>query len=129
MCRRRAESRLLAPRGIDVPMHAHAMKGRMKSRLVWAFVPALVTAVSLLLPVCPALSGQDFEWIRQFRAEVCNSISVDPEAVYLAGSTDGALPDQTSAGEWDGFVRRYDRSGMEVWTRQFGTNASDAACA
>jgi hypothetical protein len=110
-------------------MDAHAMEARMKSRLVWTLVQGLVTAVSLVLPVCPALLGQDFEWVRQFRAEVCNSISVDPEAVYLAGSTDGVLPDQTSAGELDAFVRRYDRSGMEVWTRQFGTNASDAACA
>jgi hypothetical protein len=101
----------------------------MKSRLVWTLVQGAGHRRIIGPPVCPALLGQDFEWVRQFRAEVCNSISVDPEAVYLAGSTDGVLPDQTSAGELDAFVRRYDRSGMEVWTRQFGTNASDAACA
>src|SRR5207244_5456486 len=43
--------------------------------------------------------------------------------VYVAGQTDGTLPGQTGAGTWDAFVRKYDASGTELWTRQFGTSS------
>jgi len=33
--------------------------------------------------------------------------------VYLAGSTDGALPLQTSAGGRDAYVRKFDSAGNE----------------
>jgi hypothetical protein len=38
----------------------------------------------------------------------------------VAGVTCGAFPGQTSAGSCDAFVRKYDPSGNELWTRQFG---------
>lgn len=71
-------------------------------------------------------------WTRQFgtsshdRAE---AISVDASGVYVAGGTHGTLPGQTSLGPGDAFVRKYDASGTEVWTRQFGTALSESAYA
>ncbi|MCH8979561.1 MAG: SBBP repeat-containing protein, partial [Armatimonadetes bacterium] len=44
-----------------------------------------------------------------------------------AGGTSGTLPGQTSAGNFDAFVRKYDADGNEVWTRQFGGSGSDRA--
>ncbi len=47
--------------------------------------------------------------------------------LYVTGYTHGTLPDQTSAGGRDVFVRKYDLDGTEVWTHQFGTSGSDGA--
>ncbi len=52
-------------------------------------------------------------------------IAVDATGVYVSGYTWGALPGQSNAGDADAFVRKYDLSGTTVWTRQFGTPASD----
>ena len=54
-------------------------------------------------------------------------ISLDSTGIYLAGSTADTLPGQTSAGNADAFVRKYDPAGNEVWTRQFGTSSFDQA--
>lgn len=41
--------------------------------------------------------------------------------LYVAGVTDGALPNQASSGGvYDGFLRKYDGDGAEVWT--WGSN-------
>lgn len=53
------------------------------------------------------------------------AIAVNASGVYVAGATQGILPGQTGAGDSDGFLRKYDLNGAEVWTRQFGTPASD----
>jgi hypothetical protein len=70
-------------------------------------------------------------WTRQFGSsndDVARAVVVDAMGqVFVAGSTEGALPGQSAAGLRDGFVRKYDASGTEVWTRQFGTNADDMA--
>ncbi|MBI4332276.1 MAG: SBBP repeat-containing protein [Chloroflexi bacterium] len=47
--------------------------------------------------------------------------------VYITGSTDGAFSGQTASGKLDAFVRKYDGSGNEQWTRQFGTSKDDFA--
>jgi uncharacterized protein (TIGR03437 family) len=47
--------------------------------------------------------------------------------VYVVGTTYGTLPGQTNAGGEDAFVRKYDWSGNELWTRQFGTSRVDFA--
>jgi len=48
--------------------------------------------------------------------------------VYVVGTIDkGALPGQTSLGEVDAYVRKYDVHGNEIWTRQFGTQSQDHA--
>jgi len=47
--------------------------------------------------------------------------------VYIAGDTRGTMPDNTSVGLQDAFVRKYDRAGNEIWTTQFGTPLNDFA--
>src|SRR4030095_14562950 len=67
-------------------------------------------------------------WTRQFgspSSDVAIGVSVDASGVYLTGYTFGALPEQTSAGSADAFVRKYTTNGNEVWTRQFGTASFD----
>jgi len=74
--------------------------------------------------------GQNIEWTRQFGTadnDVAYEISVDASGVYVAGRTSGALPGQTSSGNGDAFIRKYDANGNEVWTRQFGTAGGDLA--
>jgi hypothetical protein len=69
-------------------------------------------------------------WTRQFGSsnfDLAMGIAVDASGVYVAGETRGALPGQTSSGSGDAFVRKYDASGNEVWTRQFGTSSFDLA--
>jgi hypothetical protein len=69
-------------------------------------------------------------WTRQFGTSADDSaqaISVDATGVYMAGTTTGTFPGQTSAGSLDVFVRKYDFAGTAVWTRQFGTSAGDYA--
>jgi hypothetical protein len=67
-------------------------------------------------------------WTRQFGTSFEDrpyGISVDSTGVYVAGYTYGTFPGQTSAGFVDGFVRKYDANGTELWTRQFGTSSED----
>jgi fibronectin type 3 domain-containing protein len=64
-----------------------------------------------------------FKWLN-FRSF---DIAVDTSGVYVAGNTSGSLPDQTSSGHSDAYVRKYDLDGDEVWTRQFGTSGHDMA--
>jgi pimeloyl-ACP methyl ester carboxylesterase len=70
-------------------------------------------------------------WIRQFGPGIednARGVSVEPNGnVLVAGYTDGALPGQSSAGEHDAFVRKYDTAGNELWTRQFGSGGADFA--
>jgi hypothetical protein len=45
--------------------------------------------------------------------------------LFLAATTDEAIPGLTSAGGKDIFVRKYDLNGTEIWTTQFGTAGDD----
>jgi hypothetical protein len=75
-------------------------------------------------------SGNE-QWSRQFGtggADKAYSLSVGRAGeVYVAGQTNGALPNQENAGGRDAFVRKYDAAGVERWTLQFGSAADDAA--
>ena len=70
-------------------------------------------------------------WTRQFGTaftDRAHSVSVDTAGnSYVTGYTSGAMPGQTSSGGGDAFIRKYDVSGNEVWTRQFGTVQTDVA--
>ena len=70
-------------------------------------------------------------WVRQFGSEegvFATAITPDDNGnVYVVGDTTGALPEQTSQGNADAFIRKYDTEGTEVWTRQFGTSENDYA--
>lgn len=70
-------------------------------------------------------------WTRQFGSKTPGienygrdhvlGLSLTDDAVYLVGASEGPLPGQTWQGDWDAFVRKYDKNGVEQWTRQFGT--------
>lgn len=67
-------------------------------------------------------------WTRQFGTESFEqalAVHGDGFGVYVVGFTYGALPDQSSSGQQDVFVRKYDSSGNELWTRQFGNDGVD----
>jgi len=70
-------------------------------------------------------------WTRQFGAwdrDIAWELALDPAGfAYVVGETEGSLPGQHSAGGLDAFVRKYDPSGTEVWTRQFGGGGADVA--
>jgi hypothetical protein len=88
-----------------------------------------ILAVALLFP--PPASGQGITWTDQFgsiQSDDGEAVAIDAAGdVYIVGQTVGVLPGQTSAGTIDAFVRRYDASGAEVWTRQFGSWERDYA--
>jgi hypothetical protein len=68
-------------------------------------------------------------WNRQFGTGTnwINGVFSDGvNGIYVAGYTSNDL-DGVNAGALDAFVRKYDASGNVIWTRQFGTTASDAA--
>ena len=70
-------------------------------------------------------------WTKQFGTgtdDLAAGVTVDAQGnSYVAGSTDGTLPGQSSPGGADAFVRAYDSAGTELWTRQFGGRDLDAA--
>src|SRR5207248_791722 len=70
-------------------------------------------------------------WTRQFgspeRDEPKGLALDDAGNVYIVGRTFGSLPGQTSAGGFDAFVRKYNRAGDELWTRQFGGGGGESA--
>ncbi len=67
-------------------------------------------------------------WERQFGTtndEVADGITVDNLGnPIVAGHTAGSLIGP-SKGAWDAYIRKYDASGAEIWTRQFGTAKND----
>jgi hypothetical protein len=69
-------------------------------------------------------------WTRQFGSNASDKgwgVSVDASgSAYVAVSTEGAFPGQSSAGNLDAVVLKYDSSGAPQWTRQFGTSAPDS---
>ncbi len=67
-------------------------------------------------------------WVSEFGTtgtDGIRGIAAGPSAIYVSGSTDGTFPEQLPQGGIDGFVRRLDHHGNEVWTRQFGSPGTD----
>jgi len=67
-------------------------------------------------------------WDEQFGSTAdddASALALIGKGLYVAGSTTGAIPEGTALGESDGFLRKYQVRGTEVWTRQFGTNDFD----
>ena len=81
--------------------------------------------------------GQAITWIRQFGSasqfvsapdDQASGVAVDASGLYVAGIYGGTLPGQTSAGDFDAFVRKYNATtGNEIWTSQFGSPSRDDA--
>ena len=67
-------------------------------------------------------------WVSEFGTtgtDGIRGVTAGPSAIYVSGSTDGTFPEQVTQGGIDGFVRRLDHRGNEVWTRQFGSQGTD----
>lgn len=68
-------------------------------------------------------------WTRQFGgggAESAAAVRLDHAGnAYVVGGTRGTLPGQTSVGDWDAFLVKFDPAGNTVWSRQFGTVDED----
>jgi hypothetical protein len=67
------------------------------------------------------------QWTRQF-GTAADDLALDiaaADGLYVLGLTAGTFPGQVSAGASDLFLRRADGSGAEVWTRQFGSSATN----
>ncbi|MGH9779841.1 MAG: PKD domain-containing protein [Candidatus Acidiferrales bacterium] len=67
-------------------------------------------------------------WTRQFGTggdDIGFSVSADASGVYVAGLAGGEFPGQIGLGSFDGFVRKCDADGNELWTRQVGTTGLD----
>jgi hypothetical protein len=89
---------------------------------------ALTVVVVGLVPG-PGASAVTPGWTRQFgttNVDEAVAVTIDRSGnTYVAGWTQGVLPGQTSAGNLDAFVRKYDPAGTELWTRQFGSSDRD----
>jgi hypothetical protein len=69
-------------------------------------------------------------WTRQFggAGEGAWGVALDAAGnAHVVGTTRAALPQQSPAGSFDAFVRKYDAAGNEVWTRQFGSEGGEGA--
>src|SRR5215813_1457159 len=73
-------------------------------------------------------AGGNEQWTRQFGTASGTfgyGAAVNATSLYIVGETYDALPEQTSSGDTDAFVRKYDANGKELWTRQFGSSDLD----
>ncbi len=81
--------------------------------------------------VCKYDPSGNMSWVRQFGSsgmDIAYGSTVDPGGnCYVAGYVAGLLPGQTNLGGGDAFIRKYNATGNEIWTRQFGSTNSDAA--
>jgi uncharacterized protein (TIGR03437 family) len=70
-------------------------------------------------------AAQTLQWARQFASPPAAAfcVTADSSGVYIAGATYAALPGQTkiapSGTQPDGYVRKYDPAGNELWTQEF----------
>jgi len=72
----------------------------------------------------------NLKWTQQFGTpsfDEVGGVAVYGSSIYVVGTTYGIFSGQTSKGEGDAFVRKYDAYGNLKWTRQFGTPSNDFA--
>jgi len=71
------------------------------------------------------------QWTQQLgtsSTDTANGVATDSSGnVYVAGGTYGGLDGNTSAGDNDLFVVKYNSSGTKQWTKQLGTSSTDSA--
>jgi uncharacterized delta-60 repeat protein len=71
------------------------------------------------------------QWTKQLgtsSTDTANGVATDSSGnVYVAGGTYGGLDGNTSAGDNDLFVVKYNSSGTKQWTKQLGTSSTDSA--
>lgn len=97
-------------------------------RLGW--LRLTIAAALFFIVGMPSAGAQQEAWSRQFGGagegltQIVDSATGATGNIYVVGYTDEELPGQTSSGPYgDGFVRKYDTAGAELWTRQFGVES------
>ncbi|HWB95380.1 MAG TPA: hypothetical protein VG672_01725 [Bryobacteraceae bacterium] len=87
----------------------------------------LAIIAGMLVWIHNPAAAQTVQWARQFASSNPNAtyqIAADASGAYMVGMTRGALPGQTAANiQQDGFLRKYDPSGKELWTKEFDENS------
>jgi hypothetical protein len=91
-------------------------------------IVGMFLGMSLLSAAPAAAVVVQTDWIDQYGTTAtdyghANQPKVHNGYLYVAGTTRGVMPGQTSYGGQDCFIRKYDLSGNPIWTRQFGTNS------
>ena len=70
-------------------------------------------------------------WTRQFGTvdtDAALGVTTDTDGnVYVTGFTDGALPGESSEGERDAYVIKFNANGVQMFVNQFGNDESDVA--
>ena len=90
----------------------------------------LIALAFLTLTSTAAAEPPEVAWTHQFGTpleDFVHAVSAKGSDLYTVGSTKGTLPEESSQGRRDAFIRRYDASGELVWTDQFGTDFRDSA--
>src|SRR3990172_7232000 len=90
---------------------------------------AIGGAVALALLVPATVLAASAAWTRHLGSgveDVAGGIAADSGGVTIVGTTGGNIA-RTVRGPSDAFIRRYDRAGRVLWTRQFGTDGQDWA--
>ena len=68
-------------------------------------------------------------WIKQFGSsagELVAGIITDSSGnVYVSGTTEGSLYNNSNLGITDGFLAKYNASGTQLWVKQFGSSSID----
>ena len=71
------------------------------------------------------------QWTKQLGTssyDYANGVATDSSGnIYVVGDTGGGLDNNTSAGNADLFVVKYNSSGTKQWTKQLGTEKTDEA--
>ena len=71
------------------------------------------------------------QWTEQLgsaSSDFANGVATDSSGnVYVTGGTKGGLDGNTSAGNTDLFVVKYNSSGTKDWTQQLGSESTDTA--
>jgi hypothetical protein len=79
--------------------------------------------------VCKFDTAGNLLWVNQFGStahDQAYGVGVDAESnIYVAGWTEGTLPNQKRMGSSDAFARKYNADGRELWTYQFGSSRYD----
>ncbi len=93
--------------------------------VVWIATPGLEDKISSW----SSTSSGAKQWTKQLGTSTTdygNDITRDSSGnVYVTGYTYGGLNGNTNAGASDLFVVKYNSSGVNQWTKQLGTSASD----
>jgi Domain of unknown function (DUF1996) len=110
-------------------LHADFWNSWQQERLDQLVAGCLVAAVH-----CGSVDATyRVEWTDEFgtrRYDMALAVAPDGEGgTYVAGFTNLALAGQTYRHRSDAFLRRYDATGTELWTREFGTSGTDRALA